>query len=616
MTPSAALTWLRAGVVAALWLALLDAVALARAGAPAGAFVWLTLLAVALAVGALAPLALVALPLLSTRAAGAALGGLRRRPVARVAVAVVLVGGATALHLANGRLYVRLYLLLHLAMTAATLCLAQVGFAALWPARADAGRLAGGRGARLALAGGVVVWALALAVPLAQVLGSPVLRFLALERTTVASHGLLLLHQAWGVLDAPRAPDEAARAEAEALTTPTPLGAVSGRARGANLLLVTVDSMRVDRVPAGGAIERLEREGVVFTRAWAPSCWTIDSMAAVLTSRLPAQLRMTHVSMDTSLRLRAHDASDELVVNPANRKKVTPVPWDDPTPTLAGLLRGAGYVTATPVAYGFYRPEAGVTREFEHVDVAPWREHNLDNTGVTSAALTDAALAFLARRARARPFFLWIHYMDPHAPYLAQDAAAQGGDDLARYESELRLVDRELARLLDALAADGSLADTIVVVHADHGEEFRDHGGQFHATTAYDEVVRVPLVVRLPARAGVAATRLDAPVSLLDLAPTLVDLLGVPTDAGFVGRSLVPLLAGGALPPRPVLGACTRFGRDKRMVVAWPYKVIVDRAVGTAELYDLAADPGERENLVDRAGDDAARLWRLAVALP
>jgi len=98
-------------------------------------------------------------------------------------------------------------------------------------------------------------------------------------------------------------------------------------------------------------------------------------------------------------------------------------------------------------------------------------------------------------------------------------------------------------------------------------------------------------------------------VSLLDLAPTLLDLLGVRSDGRFVGRSLAPALLGDVEPPaRPVLTECRRFGRDKRAVIDAGWKAIADRAVGTLELYDLAADPGERTNLVDRRGELAERL--------
>jgi arylsulfatase A-like enzyme len=611
--PSPALTWLRAGLLAAAWIAIVDAALAAAAGAPLGALVWTTPLALSIGLGAIAPVAIIALPLLSTRAGGAALAAITRRRTLRAGLGALGGAAATALVVADARLYVRLYLSLHLALGAAALVAAQLGAAAAFPAPALTTPRAR---ARAFLGGGLLAWLVVFAGSLTHVLDSPALRVVALERTTLASHGLLAMQEAWGILDSGPGADEAARAEVAALLAPAPVAAPSGLARGANVLLVTVDSLRTDHVPTGGAIARVAREGVVFDHAYAPSCWTIHSMSAVLTSRLPSQLRYTYVSVGTDLRLTPHAATDALVTDPRNAKKVTPVPWDDPTPTLAGLLGRAGWQTATMIGYVFYRPEAGVTREFQVVDDRAWREHNLDNQGTTGEALSDAALAYLGTRDRARPFFLWIHYEDPHAPYVAQDDAARGGDDLARYDSEIRYTDRQLGRVLDALAADGSLADTVIIVHADHGEEFRDHGGQFHATTLYEEIVHVPLIVRLPARAGVAPGRRDAPVSLLDLAPTLVDLLGVSTDAGFIGQSLVPLLRGEAAPARTLLAECRRFGRDKRMVLAWPRKLVLDRAVGTVELYDLATDPRERTNLVERDADAAAHLAAMAAALP
>ncbi len=580
---TAALAWLRGGAFASVWLALVDAVVLRPPAA-------VTLLGAALALGWLALCSLVAMPLCATRRGMNLLEALARRPLLRATLGLLLCGAAAALLVANGRVYVRLYLFLHLVVSAGALLVAQLGFLCAFPVA---------RASRVLTLGGAALWIVLLVGSLAHVLGSPALRAAALDRSTLAAHGLLTLHELWGVLD-DDGDDDGERAAAAAGPTPAPTP-VRGALAGKNLLLVTVDSMRADEVPSGGALARLQREALTFTRAYAPSCWTIHSMAAVLTSRLPSQLRYTYASVDTSLRMTPRAATDELVTNPVHARKVTPVPWDETTPTLAELLSADGYQTATPIAYVFYRREAGVTRGFELVDERPWREHNVDNLGVTSPALTDAALAFLRARDPARPFFLWVHYMDPHAPYVDQEGG--GGDARARYRSELRFVDRHLARLLEAVPED----ETLVVVHADHGEEFREHGGQYHATTLYEEVARVPLFLRLPGR---PPARVDTPVSLLDLAPTIVDLLGIPGGV-FVGRSLAAPAG-----PRPVFAECRRFGRDRRLVLEGHHKLIVDRATGARELYDLAADPAERRNLVEERPEVAARLGELEATLP
>ncbi len=595
--------WTAAGGAAALAITALEGPALARAGAA-----WLGLGTLALAIVAVVPGTLVGLAVLAwSRGARAAawIGAGRGR---RWVVGGLALAAGIAVALASARLYVRLYLAIHVAATIGAAGLVQLGVFALWPGAASTGVPARRARARVLLGAGVLAWMAALAGALAAIAGTPLLRFLALEQTTILAQGLLVLHQTWGVL----APAEGVGAPA--LPPLAPVAAPDGALRGANVLLVTVDSLRADAVPAGGTIAGLAARGVAFDRAWSPSCWTIHAMAATLTSRLPSQLRFTPVSIDPSLAMTPHAPDEDLVTNPLHFRKTTPVPWDDPTPTLAGLLRAAGYQTATPVGYVFYRPQGGLTREFELVDDEVYRLHNRDLRGVTSGPLTDAALGFLDRRDATRPFFLWVHYLDPHDPYVDHDGA--GGDDRARYGSEVRHADRELGRLLDGLAARGLADDTLLVVHADHGEELGEHGGQYHATTLYEEILHVPLVIVAPARARLAAGVRAAPVSLYDLVPTIVDLLGVTTPAGFLGRSLVPTLRGAELAASPRFAECARFGRDRRAVLAWPWKLIADAAVGTLELYDLAADPHERANRIEDRPGDVTRLGALLGVAP
>jgi len=231
--------------------------------------------------------------------------------------------------------------------------------------------------------------------------------------------------------------------------------------------------------------------------------------------------------------------------------------------------------------------------------------------------MTDRAEAWLDARDKSKPFLLWLHYMEPHSPYDARDEASKGASEDARYESELRYVDREIGRLLDGLRTRGGYDDTIVVLFGDHGEEFGEHGGRFHGTSVYEEQVRVPLCVRAPKRSGVVARAdVETVVSLLDVAPTLLDVLGVASPAPMMGRSLRPALLGEPLETRPVFMECSRFGRSHSAVVEWPYKMIVDPSVRTTELYDLAQDPGERDNLLERDPAEARRLMSLLAAVP
>jgi arylsulfatase A-like enzyme len=286
------------------------------------------------------------------------------------------------------------------------------------------------------------------------------------------------------------------------------------------------------------------------------------------------------------------------------------VPQAGPELTLIDGLNGAGYETATVAPYVYYFREAGLTADFTYIDDAAYRSLGIGAAGLANVALVERAAAWLDKRDASRPFFLWLHFMDAHAPYEARDAQAQGKGASERYDSELRYVDTQLAALRAALEQRGLWDRTLAVVHADHGEELGDHGGQFHGSTLYDEAVRVPLLVHLPAQS--AGRVVSTPVSLLDLAPTLLDVLGAPSQAAFMGRSLRDALEGRDLPERPILMECDRFAAHKRAYLRWPFKLILDHATHTAQLYALNADPLERDNL---AGREPALLQALTLEL-
>ncbi len=211
------------------------------------------------------------------------------------------------------------------------------------------------------------------------------------------------------------------------------------------------------------------------------------------------------------------------------------------------------------------------------------------------------ALAWLQAHADER-FFLWVHLFEPHAPY---GTPGSGAAVQARYDDDIAVADREVGRLLAALGS--RAATTLVVGASDHGEAFGEHGEVGHSIFVYDTTLRVPLVMRGPGvRAG---TVVAGEVSLVDLAPTLAALTGTPEMTGD-GRSLVPALAGEALPARQIYAESYAplfdFGwAGLRAVREGPWKYI---AAPRAELYDTSRDPGEA---VNRVGDDPQRTARL-----
>ncbi len=448
-------------------------------------------------------------------------------------------------------------------------------------------------------------------VSLARITTDPVLRVHALEESTLLAHELHALDRVTGILaihDTTNGPRVAAIDPALlAQVAPMPMRAPSGFAKGAHVVLVTIDSMRADRWQAGGApqalmpnLEALAGESTRFTRAYAPSCWTIHSMSAVLYGRLPSHLHYSYVGATADFKFIRFADGERMARDPLSFKKATPVPDERNGDSLIDVLKRGGYETATVASYIYYFRDAGLTADFEHVDESAYRSAGIGVSGLAHVPMVERAAAFLDARDRSRPFFLWLHFMDPHAPYEARDAAAQGQGPEERYDSELRHVDTQLAGLRAALTQRGLFDDTLMIVHADHGEEFGEHGGSFHASALYDETVHVPLFMRLPKRAPSTPHTVETTVGLLDLAPTLLDALGIASEVPFMGRSLVPALRSEALLDRPQLMECERFAAQKHGYLRWPFKLILDHANKTVQLFALPGDPGERENLAGR----------------
>jgi arylsulfatase A-like enzyme len=390
----------------------------------------------------------------------------------------------------------------------------------------------------------------------------------------------------------------------------------AGKATGYDVLLVTIDALRGDL--GGDQIDRTLPQtmqrlpgATIFDRAYAPAPRTVYSSYAMLTGRYPIHLDFVAATTDINDKIHLLTDDHPIMLDPSKWKLRHRYPMTDRRATLAGMLNENGYVTAAIIPDVGLVPGTGITREFSIVDQSPYlRNGRRDGVGITSSYSSDAAIDFFkplaSEDAAAAPKFAWVHYLDPHHPYESNPPATAQSPAHVRYFSEIQRVDQEVARLLDALASSGRLEDTVVIVTGDHGEEFRDHGGLRHGTTLYDELMRVPLVIATPNPAGRPAhrRRISTPVSLVDLAPTLVDLLGLSTPLEFDGRSLGPSLAEGAavFPVRPIFLYNTSYTEsfDRTLgVVAGDLKLIVREKSQTAELYNLRDDPRELSNLVD-----------------
>jgi arylsulfatase A-like enzyme len=376
----------------------------------------------------------------------------------------------------------------------------------------------------------------------------------------------------------------AAAAAVAALLAPAPEAA---RPRP-NVVVLLVDTLRADHLPAYGYgkdtapfLSRLAERAVVFDAAQSTSAWTAPATASLFTSLHPFQ---HHVDTGFMVTQQMREVGQEIRLNR--------LPAD--VPTMPEAMRAAGYTTFGIAANVNIGQVMGFSRGFHRFRHFP--------EDVPATVLGEKAAQWGRGMRASRPYFLYMHFLDPHAPYRQNppwfaatgDAAA---DRVAAYDSEIRLVDSVIERLHRALEWD---RDTILIVVADHGEEFGDHGGRGHGQTLFSEMLHVPMIVHAPGR--FAPRRVAEPVSLLDVLPTLREIAGAPAEARDEGRSLRPLLEGGAQDPerRSLLAHLLRRDQSDRLLHSvrrgrWKY---IEGTRDPELLFDLARDPGEQSNLV------------------
>ncbi len=359
----------------------------------------------------------------------------------------------------------------------------------------------------------------------------------------------------------------------------TGLGA-AGSLRGANVLLITIDTLRQDRVGAYGNrsgltpnIDRIAAGGVRYAHAYSPAPLTLPAHASILTGLLPTR---HGIHNNTRFRL------------------------DERVPTLATVAKSAGYRTGAFVGAFVLDGRFGLNRGFDEYD------DRLPHDGRASFHFAERrASEVVAAAARwilsggsgleargSSPWFAWVHLFDPHAPY---DAPAEYLSGRTPYDAEVAYADAMVGRLLEQLQAAHALDRTLIVVTADHGESLGEHGEMTHGLFAYNSTLAVPLVLKGPA---IAPATVEAPVLHTDITPTILDLVGLTIPGPVDGQSLVH-------PPpreRPLYfealdAALTRGWAPLRGVVQGDWKYI---DLPDAELYDVAADPGELQNRIDR----------------
>lgn len=372
--------------------------------------------------------------------------------------------------------------------------------------------------------------------------------------------------------------------------------------RPRNVLIYLIDTLRADRLRAYDPRTRVETPGIsrfaerstVMASARSQENWTKPSVATLLSGLMPWE----HTAFSDGSRV------------------------PDSVRLLPQMLKDRGFTTAAFVANGYVSDRFGFQRGWD-----AWRNYIREGRNTRGENVAADVLRWLDERPAEQPFFLYVHAIDPHVPYrppatylrMYDDEPYRGPVDFSRsatlleriktgrlrlnerdrrrlealYDGEVSYQDAHLSSILDGLARRGLEDDTLVVITADHGEEFWDHGSVGHGHNLYDELVHVPLIIRVPGLTP-APRRVDGAVGLVDVPPTILEALGEPIPDDMSGRSLWGALMQGneEAPTASVAG----FMEHWRSVASGRFKIIA-RPGNRIALYDLANDPGEQQDV-------------------
>jgi len=361
-------------------------------------------------------------------------------------------------------------------------------------------------------------------------------------------------------------------------------------ARGPNIVLVTIDTLRADRLGSYGSsrgltpnLDALAAEAVRFRSAASTVPFTLPAHSSLMTGTYPP----------------FHGVRENVGYT-----------LDDRLPTLAGSLAAGGWATGGFVSAFVLDSRWGIARGFDtyfdDFDSEESRGGNLAAVQRPGAETIAAALGWLDERPagpEAKPVFLWLHLFEPHDPYTPPEPYLSRHPGRP-YDGEVAWADELFGRFRDGLEERGLLDRSLVVVTGDHGEGLGQHGEGFHGFFIYDSTVHVPLLVRSPGGVG-AGEVVEAPVSHVDVLPTLLDLAGRPLPESAQGRSLAPFLLGeeagetetGAVYTESMYPLLHYGWAPLRSLRAGSYKLI---DAPRPELYDLAADPEETTDIIRR----------------
>jgi arylsulfatase A-like enzyme len=386
-----------------------------------------------------------------------------------------------------------------------------------------------------------------------------------------------------------KASAEAAPSAEPAEPVEPPVKPAEGAWKG-NILIITIDSLRADRLGVAGygrppgrsltpTLDELAKRGAYFKRVWSQAPNTPRSFPSLVTSRYPSEVAWQQRSLNYS------------PILPSNQ-------------TFFESLARGGWRPIGIFSHFYFTADRNLNQSF-----AEWSNEGAgtiaeSNKDIASPRIVPKVIARLKKAAAAKErFVLWTHLFEPHSSYMEHPEFPTKLTKVAgleeKYDFEIAFTDRWVGKIMKALEETGLAETTAVVIIADHGEAWGEHKRYFHGQDLTEEQLRVPLIIAIPGRAPVVA---DDEVALIDVGPTLLDLVGIPAPRAFRGRSLLPRIDGKPLPPRPLFAEllpATAWPKHEVMMVDGGRKLthrITDRRW---ELHDLRADPKQQNNLAE-----------------
>lgn len=382
--------------------------------------------------------------------------------------------------------------------------------------------------------------------------------------------------------------------KASATATASASAQPEGKRKPMNVILITIDSLRADMPWAGYEddiapnLTKLAKESVVYPRGYTISSFTSKSVGGLLAGQYPSTLYRGPTFFTT---------------------------YSHANLFFPELLQKDGVRTMAGHAHLYFDRGKNLRQGFDEwrlVDGLKWNAET--DESVTSQKMTPLAIEMLSEANTKDRFFMWLHYMDPHDKYVQHEEAPSFGRrarDL--YDNEVWYTDMWVAKLIDHLEAQPWWKNTVLIVSSDHGEAFGEHDMWKHAFALWEVLTHVPLMFKIP---GVEPRQIDARRSHIDLAPTIVDFLGVPPSDTFVGKSMVPELLGEAEPDdrEPIMLdlPADSYNPETKAVIKGDFKMIKE-PIDKYRLYNLAEDPNEKLNLAPdpKYKEDYERMKKL-----